>query len=90
MAGAVFADPSFVTGVEPLDAGGAKHSGSAARSAESEQYLSANYGHKLRSYCHPGDKYCANRDGPNAQTIHGQEVGTYSQDAVNFILPLVT
>jgi hypothetical protein len=76
--------------VEPLDAGGAKHSGVNAKSADLESYFNSNYGNKIRDYCHPGDKYCAARDWPNSQSIHGSEVGTFSQDALDFILPLVT
>ena len=37
--GALFADPSFVASVEPIDAGSAKHSGMIAKSADLEQYF---------------------------------------------------
>ncbi|KAK4501901.1 hypothetical protein PRZ48_007710 [Zasmidium cellare] len=85
-AGALFGDPSFTLGYEPLDAGNSTTTGASARSASDATYFNNNYGSKVRNYCQDKDAACANGGlGDEAVAIHLAAVKVYGQDAINFL-----
>lgn len=88
--GALFADPSFVANVFPLDAGNATTSGNEARSASDAAYFNKNYGKKVRDYCQAGDAACAN-GGLNdpAIAVHLNSIPVYQQDAIKFLTSIL-
>ncbi|KAI0860887.1 carbohydrate esterase family 5 protein [Xylaria cubensis] len=78
---AVFGDPTFTVG-QSFDVGNATKSGIFSRGGNSLALLST-YGPKIQSYCMVHDPVCAFGDNLN---VHYAEVGTFAQQAANFII----
>ena len=72
-----------------MDVGNATVHGLFPKTASQEAWLNNVYGSRMRSFCQEGDAFCASGTRPRNLTIHLEEVQTYADQALAFLLPLV-
>lgn len=90
-AGAVFADPTYRDGREPVDQGsGANNGPGGTVPGDGTKYDNLNkwFGTRVRSYCEAGDKFCDSGADPNA-AIHQRSPDVFESAAQTFITGLV-
>lgn len=85
----MFADPTYVDGKSPVDAGTAANNGrnGVIPNVAGYDFLVKNFGSRARSYCRANDLYC---DSGSDGAIHGSAVSDHAKLAQDFILKVVT
>nr|POE56391.1 acetylxylan esterase 2 [Quercus suber] len=87
-AGVIYADPTYIDGLSPIDQGSGANNGregTAAGNGDKQRFLNANFAGRVQTYCQAGDQFCDSGTGPDAGSIHGNSPEFFQNQAIAFL-----
>ncbi|EME45634.1 carbohydrate esterase family 5 protein [Dothistroma septosporum NZE10] len=87
-AGVIYADPTYIDGLSPIDQGSGANNGRNGRAAgdgDKQRFLNANFAGRVQTYCQAGDEFCDSGDEAPPYPIHGNSPEYFQQQATAFL-----